>query len=184
MSEPSDRLLALPTLPTSQPAREMYGFRRTECACSFCRAFCHHVPGTLAVGDLLALCPPDQDVFRWAEDHLRALTDKPEPALVPRRQANGHCHWLVNGLCAVHAQSPFGCAFFDSHMDEAEVERRRLATRLDRQKDARENGPYVRVWRHLVQKGLTAPSGDRDGLGVELNRLRRAPERRQRRSGV
>lgn len=165
----------------SPSGREQFGFRRTVCGCEFCRAPCRHIPGSLDVADLPRLCPPGQDVFAWAEQHLRALTDKPFPTLVPARQANGHCHWLVAGQCAVHAHAPYSCAFFDSHQSEAEVQRRSAATIEARRQDAAQNGLYYRVWRHLCEKGLIGPSGDRAGLATELRRLHRRAERQQRR---
>ena len=66
----------------------------------------------------------------WAREHLRAskglqvfnpMTGKKLqiPSLVPAKQSNGHCHWLQSdGRCAVHENSPFGCAFLDQHMKD------------------------------------------------------------------
>jgi hypothetical protein len=174
----SDRPTNLP----SELPREQYGFRRTECGCEFCQAPCRHVPGSLDVADLSRLCPPGQDVFAWAEQHLRALTDKPFPTLVPARQANGHCHWFMGGKCAVHGSAPYSCAFFDAHMTGDEAERRSAATIRARREDARHNGLYVRVWRHLCQKGLTGSSGDREALAADVARIRRSARRNWRRS--
>ena len=95
--------------------RTQYGFHRTSCPCAFCAAPCKHIPGSLDVADLARLCPPDQDLFTWAEHHLRAVTEKPFPTLVPARQPNGHCHWLFDGKCLVHEHAPYSCAFFDAH---------------------------------------------------------------------
>src|SRR5205807_19611 len=67
--------------------RAQFDFRRTRCGCEFCTAPCRHIPGSLDVSDLSRLCPPTQDLFSWAEEHLVALTDKPFPTLVPARQA-------------------------------------------------------------------------------------------------
>lgn len=160
--------------PTAGPPRELYGFQRTVCACKFCRAPCRHIPGSLDVADLSHLCPAGQDVFTWAEQHLRALIDKPVPTLVPARRANGHCHWLFEKQCAVHAQAPFGCAFFDMHQTDEEVEKRRTATMAARREDAANQGLYYRVWLHLCRQGLTAPAGDRAGLRQEMQKLWRA----------
>ncbi|GIW80818.1 MAG: hypothetical protein KatS3mg105_2625 [Gemmatales bacterium] len=162
--------------------REQHGFRRTVCGCEFCRAPCRHVPGSLDVADLERLCPPGQDVFLWAEEHLRALEDKPYPTLVPARQADGSCHWLFNGLCAVHEHSPFGCAFFDSHMSPEEARRRADATIAARRRDAEIGGLYYRVWMHLRRKRLIAKSGDREGWVQEVVRIRRRINRNRRRS--
>jgi hypothetical protein len=164
--------------------REQHGFCRTVCGCAFCQAPCRHIPGSLDVADLERLCPPDQDLFAWAARHLRALTDKPFPTLVPARQGNGHCHWLYDGKCAVHDAAPFGCAFFDAHMGEDEIERRSAATIRARRDDAAANGLYFRVFLHLCHKGLVGPSGDRAALAAEVRAIRRNAERnRRRRSG-
>ena len=158
--------------------REQFGFRRTVCGCDLCRAPCRHMPGSLDIGDLPRLCPAGQNVLVWAEEHLRALTDKPFPTLVPARQTNGHCHWLYEGKCAVHEVSPYGCAFFDSHMDGAEVKHRSAATVEARRADQLNNGLYYQVWRHLCVRGLTAMSGDRASLAEELRKIRCAAERK------
>lgn len=135
--------------PATPVSRVQHGFARTVCGCAFCTAPCKHIPGSLDVGDLTRLCPPGQDVFTWAETHLCALTDKSFPTLVPTRQSNGHCHWLFQDRCAVHAEAPYSCAFFDSHMTEMEIAQRSQATIVARQADAAEGGLYYRVWQHL-----------------------------------
>jgi hypothetical protein len=156
--------------------REDYGFRRTACGCEYCRAPCRHMPGSLDVTDITRLCPPGQDVFAWAEQHLRALTDKPYPTLVPARQDDGACHWLCGGLCAVHDNAPFSCAFFDMHMTEKEIEARSSATIQARQDDAARNGLYQRVWLHLCREGLIGVPGNRAALAEELRVLQRRAE--------
>jgi hypothetical protein len=179
MDEPASRSFIL--IPEPLPAREQHGFQRTTCGCEFCRAPCRHIPGSLDVADLARLCPSDADLFSWAEEHLRAITDKSYPTLVPARQASGECHWLIGGGCGVHANAPYGCAFFDTHMSAEEADRRAAATIAARREDESQQGPYYRVWRHLIDRGLTCPSGDRAGLGQEYRRLRRTLERHRRR---
>jgi hypothetical protein len=164
------------------PARERYGFTRTACGCALCAAPCRHIPGSLDVADLERLCPPGRDLFAWAEEHLRAVTDKPYPTLVPARGGGGACHWFFDGKCAVHEASPYGCAFFDAHMGEDEVRKRSEATVQARRADAAAGGLYYRVWQHLDRKGLIAPSGNRQALADEVRRIRRGAERRLRRS--
>jgi hypothetical protein len=168
-------------LEASAPLREQLGFRRTVCGCAFCQAPCRHIPGALDVADLPRLCPADQDVFAWAERHLRALVDRPAPTLIPARQANGHCHWHYEGKCAVHESAPYGCAFFDTHMNESEVERRWTATVQARQEDAANDGLYYRVWRHLCRKGLIDGAGTQTALAEDFQRIQRTAVRSQRR---
>jgi hypothetical protein len=165
----------------SNEVREQFGFQRTVCDCAFCTAPCRHMPGSLDVSDLPRLCPPDQDVFAWAEQHLRALTDKPFPTLVPARQASGHCHWLFDGKCAVHENAPYSCAFFDAHLSATEVERRSAVTIQARLEDETQNGLYYRVWLHLCRTGRVGRSGDRAALADEVRRLQRSAERNRRR---
>jgi hypothetical protein len=163
----------------SGATREEQGFRRTVCACEFCRAPCRHVPGGLTPADLGRLCPRGSNVDEWAEQHLRAVVGLPAPTLVPARGPEGHCHWLFEGRCAVHEHAPFGCAFFDSHQPEAEVRRRSAAVIAARREDAAAGGLHYRVWLHLWRRGLTERPGDRAGLTKELDRICRYAERRQ-----
>jgi predicted DsbA family dithiol-disulfide isomerase len=145
---------------------------RTGCGCDFCRAYCVHTPGRLGADDLLRLCPEGRDVFAWAEEHLRAVTDTDYPKLVPVRRAGGPCHWYRDGRCEVHVVAPFGCAEFDAHMPPAEVQRRSRAATAAIRSDAARDGLHCRVWHHLLDRGLTSPSGDRAGLEEELGLIR------------
>jgi len=113
--------------------REEFGFKRVICSCRKCRALCESLPGSLVPSDLNRLIPQDADPFQWAEEHLRASPGfqlrtpfgvVAIPSLVPTKQANGHCHWLHDGLCAVHENAPFGCAFLSQcSQSDAHAER-------------------------------------------------------------
>jgi hypothetical protein len=162
--------------------REVHGFQRTVCGCECCKVHCRHMPGTLDPSDLNTLCPTPQDLFAWAEQHLRALTDKSYPALVPARNAEGHCHWYFDGKCAVHASAPYGCAFFDSHMSDDEVGRRVAATIAAIREDAKAAGPYYRVWLHLRHNRLIASGGDTDAVAVQMQMVLRRAETHRRRA--
>ena len=153
------------------PAREQYGFRRTECGCALCAAPCRHIPGSLDLADLERLCPPGRDMFAWAEEHLRAVPDKAYPTLVPARGVDGACHWHFDGKCVVHEAAPYSCAFFDAHMPEQEVRKRSEATVTARREHAGAGGLYYRVWQQLCRKGLTSRSGDRLALADEMRRI-------------
>jgi predicted DsbA family dithiol-disulfide isomerase len=157
-----------PILSANKPEDERHGFARTRCGCTLCQSYCKHVPGRLDVQDLLRLCPQGADVFAWAERHLEAVTDQAYPKLVPARRANGHCQWFQDGGCMVHAVAPFGCAYFDAHMTPEEVQRRGLATSRACLDDAQHHGLYTQVWRHLRDRGLTRPSGNRARLDEEM----------------
>jgi hypothetical protein len=153
--------------------REAYGFRRTACGCPLCQAPCRHLPGALDPADLPRLCPPGHELLPWAEQHLRAMVDKPYPTLVPARRESGYCHWYVGGACAVHPAAPFGCAFFDAHMPAAEEAARVAATVQAIRDDEAANGCYFRVWLHLKDNGLIGRSPDRAALMSDLHRIRR-----------
>ena len=131
---------------------------------------------------LRSLCPAGQDVFAWAEHHLRALIHHSYPSLVPARNEQGHCHWHFDGKCAVHENAPYSCAFFDSHMSDEEVDRRAAATIQACRDDAAANGLYYRVWLHLHRKGLIGKPGDRDALIAEVRRMSRRAESNWRRA--
>ncbi|CAN5427513.1 hypothetical protein BH10PLA2_BH10PLA2_18960 [soil metagenome] len=166
--------LSLDLLQSSKPGqpRQTYCFSRTVCGCALCQAPCRHIPGSLDVTDLLKLCPSGQDIFKWAEEHLRAIVDKGYPTLVPARGLSGACHWLFEGRCAVHAAAPYSCAFFDAHMTEPEILARSQATIAARRQDQANRGLYYRVWTHLCGKNLLAPSGNRAALAADIERLR------------
>jgi hypothetical protein len=90
------------------------------------------------------------------------------PSLVPAKQANGHCHWLQpDGRCAVHEDSPFGCAFLDQHMKDAVAQKRNQAGRQARFEDFATDGPYSQVWRMLVEAGLKGGGEHAEAL-IEL----------------
>jgi hypothetical protein len=69
-------------------------------------------------------------------------------------------------------------------MKAEEVNRREAATLRARRNDATAGGAYFRVWQHLREKRLITDSGDRAGLGTELNNIRRRAERSLRRAGA
>lgn len=150
----------------------MHGFVRTKCSCEFCAVPCRHVPGGLTIADLQNLCSENKEVFDWAKEHLRALTNKPFPVLVPARQSNGHCHWYVDGRCQVHEHAPYGCAYFDSHQSEQEVAERYQAMTKARTEDLKNNGLYTRVWQYLCFLGLTDNPGSKSAMAKEYEKLR------------
>jgi hypothetical protein len=94
------------------------------------------MPGSLIPTDLDRLIPPGADPLAWAREHLRTTQGYIEmnsqtgamrgfpPRLVPAARADGSCHWLrSDGSCEVHANAPFGCAFYDDHQDQKTADR-------------------------------------------------------------
>lgn len=151
-----------------RPTRNLHGFRRGICACSRCQVHCRHLPGALDPHDLSRLCPPEANALTWAEEHLRARIELDYPVLVPVRRAIGYCHWYLDGRCLVHADAPYGCAFFDTHMTQAVIDERVAATVQAIRCDRAALGPYYQTWLHLCRNRLIAPTPDRNALEREL----------------
>jgi hypothetical protein len=79
------------------------------------------------------------------------------PTIIPRASETGACIHFVDGRCAVHSVSPFGCAFVDEHMGEREANRRSGLVMHTIVQDREENGMYWQTWLHLWQLGHRGP---------------------------
>jgi hypothetical protein len=169
-------------LPLVDPARLEFGFCRTRCACPECTRNCQHIPGYLVPADLERLhrhLAPDQDLLPWARRHLLASPGAVVlsrgrafrvPTLVPARRPDGACVFLTRaGRCAIHAVSPFGCAFFDAHLPHAEADRRGKRGLQAVAEAWSAPGLYAQVWLALAGDGLVAPPPE-----VARQQLRRA----------
>lgn len=110
-------------------------FERTSCACAGCVACCKRQPGPLVTGDFerIAAFIAERDgiTLSAAEDALRRqLWASPGSVVkdlstgatrrigsITPRFKKGRCVFLnENDRCNIWAVSPFGCAFFDTHM--------------------------------------------------------------------
>ena len=168
-------------LPVVSGERTEFGFTRTRCGCPSCSVSCRFVPGFLVPADLQRLAEAagvwgrPVPLVLWAEQHLLASpgavvgvqTDAGVktvrvPTLVPARQADGMaCHWLAaDGRCEVHANSPYGCAFCDSHMGRAAGQARSLAGIRAVATAWADGGVYGTIWTVLRDSGLVAPGPD------------------------
>ena len=171
-------------LPVIDPARTEFGFSRTVCACHECTLYCRHLPGFLVPADLERLqqhLAPSEELRTWAPRHLLASPGalalrRGQPfrilTLVPARRPDGACLFLTDAeQCAIHAVSPFGCAFFDAHQPSAEADRRSQHG-LQAVLEAWEaRGPYARLWVELAGNGLAAPAPE-----VARQQLQRADD--------
>ena len=165
--------------------RTEFGFERTECACEECTQNCRFIPGYLIPDDLerlsgvLSFVDADDsfklkewatDFFKlkeWATEHLLASPGaivihngevKRVPTLVPARKEDGSCHWLTeDGRCSVHANAPFGCAFFDAHQTEDEYTPRSVAGIQSVIQSHQRCENYSMIWILLMGLGLKAP---------------------------
>lgn len=147
--------------------RTAFGEDRTECACSDCKLACHEMPGYLLPGDLYRLsgCDDLDSIVAWAEDHLLASPGAIVASrgmllrirtLVPQRVGvrSGPCHWMSeDGSCKVHADSPFGCAFFSRHVDGEALSTKGLRLLIE---EWMHRTLCTRVWHALNRKGLVS----------------------------
>lgn len=174
MTEPR---VSLPMAPVAT-GRTQLGFTRTACGCPACSLPCRYIPGFLVPEDLVRLAGgawnSPHSLAAWAIEHLRAspgatvglqshdgtLSVVRVPTLVPARQADGlACHWLrADGGCSVHADSPFGCAMCDHHMNAAEGQARSMAGLRAVMEAWGRSDTYAAVWVMLHRAGLVAPS--------------------------
>jgi Fe-S-cluster containining protein len=106
-----------------------HDFTRTTCDCAECVACCKKQPGPLVPSDL----PRIQTFLGLTYNKLLPLLVASLGSLVldtrtgdvrrigsitPARKADGSCVFLdANDRCSIHPVAPFGCAYFDVHMD-------------------------------------------------------------------
>jgi hypothetical protein len=137
------------------------------------------MPGFLIPADLDRLIPVGVDPLVWAETNLLAspgalvmkgLRMFRIPSLVPAIKPDGSCKNLTaDGLCGIHENAPFGCAFF-----ACGVERQGLANNgLQAVYSAffvDTDSLYRRIWTHLAEQGITqqAPEVLRAKMRKEL----------------
>jgi hypothetical protein len=158
-------------LPVSDPSRTEFGFARTLCACPSCILNCRHIPGYLIPADLDRIqkhLGSEKEGFAWAKKYLLASPGAVVlragrlfriPTLVPARSSQGACTFLTaDDRCAIHAMAPFGCAFFDEHMDAKEANRRSACGLQAILAAWKSEDLYAQVWRALDQAGLQAPA--------------------------
>jgi hypothetical protein len=79
------------------------------------------------------------------------------PTLTPQAQPNGACKFLTaEGRCSIHAVSPYGCAFYDSHEPIAVANKKTLvALRVISESHQREED-YSLLWYFLHSRGIVA----------------------------
>lgn len=149
--------------------RTEFGFTRTECACEECASYCSHLPGALIPTDLdnISAHLGYDDPVRFAVENLVASPGAIVSAngtqfrirtLTPARTPDGACKFLQNGRCAIHAQAPFSCAFFDHSQGNDEADARSLRGLQAIAREWAIGGLYAQLWMLLDSMGLVAPS--------------------------
>jgi hypothetical protein len=136
------------------------------------------MPGFLIPADLDRLIPQGADPFTWAYRNLLAspgaLVMKDGRTfrihtLVPAVKPDGSCINLANdGLCTIHENAPFGCAFFSCGPEIPGMSQRGMYAVYS----AAEDSLYNRLWRHLDARGKRQKSPDilRRRMAEEMNR--------------
>lgn len=113
-------------------------FDRTTCACAECVKCCKRQPGPLAPGDFeriqkhLGATDAEMRSLFWASPGALlknvATGESIRVGTITPRYSRGRCVFLDdNDRCKIHAVSPFGCAYFDTHLGYAEGMRRSVA---------------------------------------------------------
>lgn len=153
-----------------EPTRTEFGFTRTECACGECVTNCEIIPGYLIPSDIevIATHLGYDDLVQFAIENLLAspgaiVSVAGEimriPTLVPQRKSDQTCKFLdANKRCAIHAVSPFGCAFFHCRMSQREADLRSCRGLQAIAREWAAGGLYAQIWALLHTAGLVAPS--------------------------
>ncbi len=173
-------------LPTYDSARTEFGVQRSVCDCLDCTLGCKFLPGMLIPSDLHRLMPSGVDHLEWGRAHLLAgdgmtiaFTDPIKkklvraniPTLSPATAEFG-CHWLDGpadngGKCRVHTNSPFGCAFFNTHEEYQPATDRLMLGMFEILDDFKRRGFYSTIWTHLRKVGRVAQNA-----GISRQKLR------------
>lgn len=157
-------------------------YPRTVCDCADCRKPCENgLTGMLAPGDMgriaafldmdpgavlpLFRASPGAKVGRSVNTRLGFRIETFRiGTIVPGTDVTGQCVFLQpDGRCSIHAVAPFGCGWFDWHMNHAEGNQRSAACLREILNDPE----YQRKWHVLASHGLTT-----EGPEVKRARLR------------
>lgn len=113
--------------------------------------------------------PVGVDPFAWAEKNLLAspgaLVMKNFqtfriPTLVPATKADGSCKNLTpEGLCSIHENAPFGCAFFDCGPERGPLSSNGLMT-VYQSFFLDADSLYRTLWMHLAERGHVQKSAE------------------------
>lgn len=115
-------------------------FDRTVCACEECIACCQRpahllpedVPRLLARAELAGITTEPLEALRAGKGAVVGDRHTGRVRRIPTITPAVHDGWCVffdraTRRCRAHDVAPFGCAFFDVHMDRQESDRRSLA---------------------------------------------------------
>jgi hypothetical protein len=166
-----------------KPERTAFGKTRSSCACEVCVRNCRFMPGMLIPEDLDRMLVGVADPIQWAMENLLASPGATAldistgallqiRTLVPAVKPDGSCiHLTAENRCEIHADAPFGCAFFDCHTDARDTTSRDGLLECANQFD----GPYGLIWQHLWDAGKRqeSPSVLRSRMVAEETKSKR-----------
>lgn len=117
------------TIPEIKPPDEL--FIRRVCACRKCTIPCETMPGNLIPSDLPKIAAylgntiPEMEPLLLASPGVVVKTDDTIHrfgTLIPATKPDGSCIFLTEDKrCAIHKVAPFGCAYFDMHMNDEQA---------------------------------------------------------------
>jgi hypothetical protein len=149
--------------------RTEFGFKRVTCACPACIQNCRAIPGYLIPSDLQRIAESlnEPDIVRFALDNLLASPGAIVlvngeiiniPTIVPARRPDGACRFLKDDRCTIHAQSPFGCAFFSAEQPREQSDAISARGLLEIARAWQGGDLYAQIWIMLHDAGRIAPS--------------------------
>ena len=154
--------------------RTEFKFQRTCCACRACVRACETMPGNLIPADIErihAAVAPEATLEDFAREYLRASPGATVlgggklfqiPTIVPAQQDNGHCVFLKDGQCTIHAVAPYGCAFFSMHDSQEEGDLKSRFGLASILADREAGGNYYPLWQRLkTEHGLGPPPSEK-----------------------
>lgn len=171
-------------LPVIDPSRIEFGYSRTKCGCAQCTTLCRYMPGVLIPDDIHRIANhlgAPIDIIGWAKEHFYASggwkivvdgTIVRVPSLVPAKKSDGSCIFLTNdGKCSIHEVAPYGCAFFDTHMDGDEGDKRSTTAVRVVMRDHANKGVYSQIILALAEAGKLAEDAQqaRDRMSMDPN---------------
>jgi len=121
---------------------------RTTCSCNECVDCCKRQPAALVAGDMeriaafLGKSLEDAKAYFWASPGAVAMNRATGRVwrigtITPRwDRRRKRCVFLTDeDRCSIHEVAPFGCAYFDTHMDHDEGHTRALMALDSQQTD-------------------------------------------------
>lgn len=144
-----------------QIERTEFGFTRSIADGALEVMNCIYIPGYLVPSDLerMAKACGAEDIFSWALENLLASPGATVMrdgvvfnirTLVPRRSEKGGCKFLTNDCkCSIHADAPFGCAFFSTTMNAEEANKASTAGLCAIMREWDCGGLYAKIWLQL-----------------------------------